>query len=689
MSATNRFLSYIGDPSDEEAKSSSTDRTRVLSTGTDERLLLGEIECAFCDDCSFGFSFSENSFGRIICTNFRLLFEPLAKSESTLPLRFKVFDDRWHIPLFCVHSVYYVPVKQNNQSLSKKKFLSLTSSLSSLEVISCIRLHLKDFRVATIDLRGSQNGVSLLNQILFFSRPLKLENILQAGTEWLGKLSFNDSRSWDAELKRCGHRTDDHWRVCNQFSHGARRFVASFPLYFVVPAELVQYDLDRMVQHWQHGRFPIWVWSFPSGVSLLRSSKFDVNWESSQLSDKFVYLISRCIAANSARSPCMIYLSDDITPMKIAVCYDRLRRSCSLDSYDLFASLDKDWLTRVHGSGWLQLVSYCLSMSGEVLNWLVDRECSVIICEANGLDLSAVVSSLVQICCDRYYRNLDGLDSLISKEWIGLGHPFAERLLGIPNGSNEAVIAPTFLLFLDCLAQLIRLYPMQFSYTQYALIALWDLSLTGIVPAFCASSVGDQLSSNRCGGPFPLERFFHESYTRLFSNVTNTAALVVQRSSGTPLICDVIRPPRTLADIMLWNECYMRWIPSANVTRGGHVLVDMAMQQKLGIMCPGSKSLLSKFGPAEFDLEKVSSAYPYSEADLTHRGYFSGNDNFDTLSVSSMSLSTSSQIPDEKAKHRAGSIPVLGGISERGPRVVLSRGNATSTSSSFRPFDFR
>ncbi|VDM56899.1 unnamed protein product, partial [Angiostrongylus costaricensis] len=183
--------------------------------------------------------------------------------------------------------------------------------------------------------------------------------------------------------------------------------------------------------------------------------------------------------------------------------------------------------------------------------------------------LSAVVSSLVQICCDRYYRTLEGLDSLIAKEWIGLGHPFAERLLGIPNGNNDAVIAPTFLLFLDCLAQLIRLYPMQFSYTQHALIALWDLSLAGIVPAFCASSVGDQLSSNRCGGPFPLERFFHESYTRLFSNVTNTAALSYCVSSsfeGTPLIYDVIRPPRTLADIMLWNECYLRWIPSANVT---------------------------------------------------------------------------------------------------------------------------
>ncbi|KAJ1365351.1 Tyrosine-protein kinase csk-1, variant 3 [Parelaphostrongylus tenuis] len=646
MSVSNEFLSYIGDPANEAAKSSSAEHARPSSAGNEERLFPGEIECALCDDCSFGFSFSENSFGRIICTNFRLLFEPLAKSESTLPPRFKVFNDRWHIPLYCVHSVYYVPVKQNNQSLNRKKFLPLKSSLSSLEVISCIQLHLKHFRVVTIDLRGSQNGVSLLNQILFFSRPMKLENIVHAGTAWLGKLLFNDSHSWDAELRRCGHRTNDQWRICHHFSRGAQRFVPSFPLYFVVPAEFVQHDLDRMAEHWQNGRFPVWVWSFHTGVSLLRSSKFDNNWESSQLNDKLL----RCIAVHTGNSPCMIYVNDEITPAKIAVCYERLRRACSVDSYDRFASRDKDWLTRIHNSGWLQLVHYCFSMTGDTLNWLVDRDRSVIISETDGFDLSAVVSSLVQICCDRYFRKLEGLDALIAKEWIALGHPFAERLLGIPNGSNETLIAPTFLLFLDCVAQLIRLYPMQFSYTQFALIALWDLSLTGIVPAFSATCVGDQISSRRCGGPFPLERFFHESYTRLFSSITNAGAVAVQRSSGIALTYDVIRPPRTLADIMLWNECYLRWIPSANVTRGGHVLVDMAIKEKLEIVCPESKTLLSRFGVTNFDPEKVSSAYPYSEADLTHRGYFSGNDNIDTLSISSMSLSTSSQIVDDKAK---------------------------------------
>ncbi|RCN27265.1 hypothetical protein ANCCAN_27002 [Ancylostoma caninum] len=220
-----------------------------------------------------------------------------------------------------------------------------------------------------------------------------------------------------------------------------------------------------------------------------------------------------------------------------------------------------------------------------------------------------------------------GLESLIAKDWIALGHPFAQRLLGIPNGDNEAVIAPTFLLFLDCLAQLIRLYPMQFAYSQHVLIALWDLSITGMVPAFTSSSVADQLGMQRCGGPFPIERFFNDSYTHLFANITNMAAVAVQNATEAMLIEDIIRPPRSIINVQLWSECYLRWIPPANV--------------------------------------RVSSAYPYSEADVSTRGYYSKRADSDTISISSMTLSTSSNLPtlDDKMKHRS-SVPVLGGIPE-------------------------
>ncbi|KAK5969516.1 hypothetical protein GCK32_005533 [Trichostrongylus colubriformis] len=183
-------------PQDRPTFGQPVDRHRLPCVG-DGDLLKGEIECAFCEECSFGFSFLENTFGRVVCTNFRLRFEPVAKPEDDSLPRFKTFHERWEIPLCSIHSIFYAPVRREpfsfaqgqNNSLSKKKFFPSTTSLSSLEVVSCIRLHLKDFRIATIDLRGSQNGVSLLNQILFFSRPLKIDNIVQSGAEleWRGK----------------------------------------------------------------------------------------------------------------------------------------------------------------------------------------------------------------------------------------------------------------------------------------------------------------------------------------------------------------------------------------------------------------------------------------------------------------------------------------------------------------------
>ncbi|KAK6012879.1 hypothetical protein OSTOST_21941, partial [Ostertagia ostertagi] len=353
------------------------------------------------------------------------------------------------------------------------------------------------------------------------------------------------------------------------------------------------------------------------------------------------------------------------------------------ESYEQFASRDKDWLARINQTGWLQLINYCLSAAAEGIESLMDHGCSVIIYENNGLDISAVVSSLVQICCDRYYRTLEGLDSLISKEWIALGHPFAQRLFGVSGGSNDAVTAPTF----SNIPRLCRsahsalpnalpvnIYIYRFTYTQHALIALWDLALTGMVPAFSASSIADQLASNISGGPFPLERFFHESYFRLFTSITNIGAVIVEKASGSghfnlwcgfdagdeglffipavprfacdpcktgnALIYDVLRPPRTMADVQLWNECYLRWIPSANVTRGGAVIDDFALKEVIEEEFPSSINVLSRFGATNVNLDKVSSAHPYSAADVNHRGYFASRDS-DTLSISSMSLSVS------------------------------------------------
>lgn len=149
------------------------------------------------------------------------------------------------------------------------------------------------------------------------------------------------------------------------------------------------------------------------------------------------------------------------------------------------------------------------------------------------------MSSLVQVCTDRFYRTITGFSALIEKEWIALGHPFGLNmfdctlLASIPvrilfcssytvhmfssatcylsssdfyvyvqflhhrnspyklhqtvhscgkilQHSRPKACTATFLLFLDCVAQLIRLHPLSFEYSHYLLIALWDLSITGL-----------------------------------------------------------------------------------------------------------------------------------------------------------------------------------------------------------------
>lgn len=150
----------------------------------------------------------------------------------------------------------------------------------------------------------------------------------------------------------------------------------------------------------------------------------------------------------------------------------------------MYNSREKDWFTRVHNTGWTQLVSYCLKTTSEILQWIVDRHCSVIITgmvflyshwniivEPEGKDVSAVLASLVQLCADpgkrtpqgirhpllsSYFYSL-GIEHLLNKEWIALGHPFGERICGV----GKRPSAPAFLLFLDCLSQMKRLYPTQ------------------------------------------------------------------------------------------------------------------------------------------------------------------------------------------------------------------------------------
>jgi len=48
--------------------------------------------------------------------------------------------------------------------------------------------------------------------------------------------------------------------------------------------------------------------------------------------------------------------------------------------------------------------------------------------ERDGRDLCCVISSLTQLMIDSHFRSIVGLQTLIQKEWVVMGHQFCTRL---------------------------------------------------------------------------------------------------------------------------------------------------------------------------------------------------------------------------------------------------------------------
>jgi hypothetical protein len=100
----------------------------------------------------------------------------------------------------------------------------------------------------------------------------------------------------------------------------------------------------------------------------------------------------------------------------------------------------------------------------------------------DGVDISFVISSLVQMICDPYYRTVEGFKALFYKEWLLPMYSFAKKSSLILYGGDDKMknvlpvmfdaeeaqrrlnhhenlnqnpeYAPTFIFFLDCVHQL-------------------------------------------------------------------------------------------------------------------------------------------------------------------------------------------------------------------------------------------
>ncbi|XP_055354318.1 myotubularin-related protein 5-like [Paramacrobiotus metropolitanus] len=127
-----------------------------------------------------------------------------------------------------------------------------------------------------------------------------------------------------------------------------------------------------------------------------------------------------------------------------------------------------DYGQAVENLDWLRQVQKLLRVAGTVVDLLDSQGASVLLSLEEGWDASCQISALAQLLLDPYYRRVEGFAVLVEKEFAALGYRFGHRNCLMQGGQNSAV-APVFLQFLDCVAQLQRQFPLSFEFNAFYL----------------------------------------------------------------------------------------------------------------------------------------------------------------------------------------------------------------------------
>ena len=117
---------------------------------------------------------------------------------------------------------------------------------------------------------------------------------------------------------------------------------------------------------------------------------------------------------------------------------------------------------------WPKFIFQLISKSIQISK-LIKNGNSVLIHCSDGWDRASQLTALSQLFIDPYYRTIEGFIVLIEKDFISFGHNFRFRL-GIEYNLNENEMSPVFLQFLDCVSQILFIYPTVFEFNMNLLI---------------------------------------------------------------------------------------------------------------------------------------------------------------------------------------------------------------------------
>jgi myotubularin-related protein 1/2 len=148
---------------------------------------------------------------------------------------------------------------------------------------------------------------------------------------------------------------------------------------------------------------------------------------------------------------------------------------------------DIQFASQVEDTKWLSHIRLIWSAAWETSYWVQVHKLPVVLHCSHGWDRTSQVACLSQILLDPYYRTMAGFACLVEKDFMSFGHPLHTRCGhgegrdgasnasssngGVGSSIDEGQISPIFLQFLDCVYQVVRLYPEAFEFnTKYLLL---------------------------------------------------------------------------------------------------------------------------------------------------------------------------------------------------------------------------
>ncbi|XP_041105820.1 myotubularin-related protein 9-like isoform X1 [Polyodon spathula] len=255
------------------------------------------------------------------------------------------------------------------------------------------------------------------------------------------------------------------------------------------------------------------------------------------------------------------------------------------------------WLSKLEASNWLSNIKEILTTACLAAQ-CIDREgASVLVHGTEGTDSTLQVTSLAQIILDPTSRTIRGFESLVEREWLQAGHPFQQRCSQSAYfNSKPKWEAPVFLLFLDCVWQILRQFPCSFQFNEHFLILLFEHAYASQFGTFLGNNAFERRKLKLPQKTVSLWSWVNRPQeTEMFLNPLFEANSLVIWPSVSP------------QSLLLWEGVFLRWNRSSKC-------LDEAYEEMIRII-EHNKELQSKLNTlrrqlAELETEDVQLETP-------------------------------------------------------------------------------